>query len=131
MRPFLTANEQMWNFFEPELRARLSDLDSRADIGQRVRAALLELLPAGRATIDAASKQIGVSTRSLQRQLGEAGKSFRMLLDATRTDLAMHYLRTSSLSCAEIAYLLGYDDPNSFSRAFRTWTGKSPESVRE
>jgi hypothetical protein len=41
----------MWNFFEPELRAGLSDLDRDADIGQQVRAALVELLPAGQATI--------------------------------------------------------------------------------
>lgn len=130
-RPFLTASEQMWNFFEPELRARLSDLNGQTDIGQKVRAALVELLPAGQATIEAASKQLGVSPRTLQRQLGEAGKSFRALLDATRTDLALHYLRTSSLSCAEIAYLLGYNDPNSFSRAFRSWTGRTPESERQ
>jgi AraC-like DNA-binding protein len=130
-RPFLTANEQMWNFFEPELRARLSEMRVDADIGQRVRGALVELLPAGQATIEAASKQLGVSPRTLQRKLGASGKSFRGLLDATRTDLARHYLKASSLSCAEISYLLGYDDPNSFSRAFHSWTGMNPEHVRE
>ncbi len=129
-RPFLTANEQMWQFFEPELRRRLSELDETATMSDRVRAALFELLPSGRTSIEAISETLGVSVRTLQRRLREEGSSFQHVLDATRGDLARHYLRSSVLSGAEISLLLGFDDPNFFSRAFRAWTGKTPESVR-
>jgi hypothetical protein len=43
----------MWEYFEPDLRLRLSELEAGASTGDRVRAALVELLPAGRAGLDA------------------------------------------------------------------------------
>lgn len=129
-RPFLTANEKMWQFFEPELRKRLSELDKSATTADRVQAALLELLPSGQASIDPVSKKIGISTRTLQRRLNQEGKSFQSLLNSTREDLAKHYLKNSEVSGAEISFLLGYEDPNSFFRAFHTWAGETPGQVR-
>ena len=129
-RPFLTANEGMWQFFEPELRKRLSEVGAAATTSDRVRAALLELLPGGSASMDAVSTKLGASARTLQRRLKEEGESFQRVLNRTREDLAVHYLKTSSMSGAEISFLLGFEDPNSFVRAFHTWTGNTPESVR-
>jgi len=51
-------------------------------------------------------------------------------LDALRNSLAHHYLHNSSLSGTEISFLLGFEDPNSFVRAFQTWTGSTPQAVR-
>jgi len=51
-------------------------------------------------------------------------------VNRTREELARHYLRRKSLSCTEISYLLGYEDPNSFFRAFHGWTGQTPEGAR-
>jgi AraC-like DNA-binding protein len=51
-------------------------------------------------------------------------------MSRTASALAVHYLKTSSMSGAEISFLLGFEDPNSFVRAFLTWTGNTPESVR-
>jgi AraC-like DNA-binding protein len=130
VRPFLTANEKMWQFFEPELQKRLSEVDESATTADRVQAALLELLPGGQASIDPVSKKLGTSARTLQRRLKQEGRSFQDLLNRTREDLAMHYLRNSDISGAEISFLLGFDDPNSFVRAFHTWTGETPGRVR-
>ena len=129
-RPFLTANEPMWEFFEPELRRRLSELGAGASMGERVHAALLEMLPAGEASVEAVAKRLMVSSRTLQRRLREAGTSYQAVLNETREALARHYLASSSLSAAEISFLLGYDDPSSFYRAFHGWTGKTPDGVR-
>jgi AraC-like DNA-binding protein len=129
-RPFLTANEKMWQFFEPELRKRLSELDKSATTADRVQAALLELLPCGQASIEPVSRKLGTSTRTLQRRLTQEGKSFQSLLNSTREDLAKHYLKNSDISGAEISFLLGFDDPNSFFRAFHTWAGETPGQVR-
>lgn len=129
-RPFLTANEKMWQFFEPDLRKRLSELDKSATTAVRVQAALLELLPGGQASIDSVSKKLGTSSRTLQRRLNQEGKSFQGLLNSTREDLAKHYLKNSDVSGAEISFLLGFDDPNSFFRAFHTWAGETPGQVR-
>ena len=129
-RPLLTANEPMWRFFEPALEKRLSQLDQAATASQRVRAALLELLPAGSASIQAVSKKLALSTRTLQRRLQEEGVNYQHVLSKTREDLAIHYLKHSGMSGAEIAFLLGFEDPNSFFRAFHRWTGETPERMR-
>jgi AraC-like DNA-binding protein len=129
-RPFLTANEKMWEFFEPELRKRLSQLDESATTTDRVHAVLLELLPGGAATVDSVAQKLGTSTRTLQRQLKDEGENFQVILNRTREDLAKHYLKSSNLTGSEISFLLGFNDPNSFSRAFHVWTGTTPEQAR-
>lgn len=130
-RPFLTANEEMWQFFEPDLQRRLFELNENATLADRVRAALLEQLPSGIASIGNVAKRLHVSTRTLQRKLKLEGLSFQTLLNQTREDLARHYLKNSQLTGVEISFLLGFKEPNSFFRAFHTWTGTTPEKVRK
>jgi AraC-like DNA-binding protein len=129
-QPFLTANEEMWKSFEPHLRKKLSELDESATTTDRVRAALLELLPSGSASMEAVSQRLGTSTRTLQRRLSQESKSFQTVLNKTREDLARHYLKASDMTGAEISFLLGFEDPNSFFRAFHSWTGETPEQTR-
>lgn len=128
--PFLTANEGMWKFFEPELRRRLSEIERTGTVAERVHGALLELLPGGRASVDAVGHELGTTARTLQRKLQEEGRHFQSILNETREHLARHYLKTSTISGAEISFLLGFEDPNSFFRAFHAWTGETPEQVR-
>lgn len=130
-RPFLTSNDAMWRVFEPELRRRLAELDARASTAERVRSALLELLPGGDSSMDAIARRLGVSKRTLQRKLQTESTTYQAVLNQTREDLARHYLSTTTLPCAEISFLLGYGDPNSFFRAFVDWTGSTPESLRQ
>ncbi len=127
--PFLTANTGMWKFFEPELRRRLGEVEATASTAERVHSALLELLPGGLAAVPAVARKLGVSARTLQRRLQDEGTSFQRVLDRTREDLARHYLGTE-MAGAEISFLLGFEDPNSFVRAFHDWTGVTPEQLR-
>ena len=129
-RPFLTANEAMWGFFEPELRRRLSELEEGTAVAERVRAALLELLPSGEGSMEAVAHELAFSSRTLQRRLKGEGTTFQAVLSNTRESLARHYLANSAMSAGEISFLLGYEDPHSFYRAFNAWTGQTPERVR-
>ncbi|MDJ0763663.1 MAG: AraC family transcriptional regulator [Myxococcota bacterium] len=54
----------------------------------------------------------------------------RQITCKRRQQLAVHHLKSSQMSGAEISFLLGFDDPNSFFRAFRAWTGETPDQVR-
>src|SRR6266567_2011050 len=72
-----------------------------------------------------------LSTRTLQRRLSEERITFQRLLDDARRELARHYLLHSSRELNETAYLLGYEDANSFFRAFHHWEGTSPAQWRE
>ena len=121
----------MWEFFEEDLKKRLSDLNESATTEERVQATLLELLPSGGASIGEVAKKLGTSARTLQRRLKVEDSSFQTVLDNTREALAKHYLKTSAMTGAEISFLLGFEDPNSFFRAFNTWTGTTPERARQ
>ncbi|MFK7987595.1 MAG: AraC family transcriptional regulator ligand-binding domain-containing protein [Sandaracinaceae bacterium] len=129
-RPFLTASEALWQSFEPALRRRVSEMDGRAPMSARTRSTLLECLPGGEASLQGTAKRLGISSRTLQRRLAEEGLSFREVVRATREKLAHHYLVNTPLTYAEVAFLIGFDEPSSFFRAFREWTGTTPESVR-
>jgi AraC-like DNA-binding protein len=128
-RPFLTVNESMWQTFEPQLRLRLAELQPGASSAERVRSALVELLPTGDGSMMGVARELSMSTRSLQRQLKADGTSFQEILHRTREALARHYLAQEAMSTDEIAFLLGFDDPRSFYRAFQSWTGLTPRSA--
>ena len=129
-RPFLTANPTMWSFFEPNLQRSLIQLDEDATVSEKVKAILLENLPAGLCTIEDVAQRLAMSKRTLQRLLLEEQTNFKTLLDATRQSLAQHYLEKSSMSTGEISFLLGFQEHNSFNRAFKNWTGNTPQEYR-
>lgn len=123
--PFITRNESMWNFFEPELKKRLSEMEIDDSFSAKVRSILVEFLPAGKASIEDVANALGMSKRSLQRKLKEEETTFQKQLNHTRELLAKNYIQNTRLSSEDIAYLLGYQDINSFFRAFSIWTGKT------
>jgi len=129
-KPFITENSEMWAFFEPGLRKRLSEINTDSGMAERVRSALLELLPVGKSSVDDLACQLHVSRRTLQRRLSSEGTSVKTVLGQVREELARYYITQSDLPYAQISFLLGYEDPNSFFRAFHAWTGDTPESVR-
>lgn len=128
--PFVTRNESMWNFFEPELKKRLSEMEMDDSFSAKTRGALVELLPAGRASIEDVANVLGISKRSLQRKLKDEDTTFQKQLNHTRELLAKNYIQNTKLSSEDIAYLLGYQDLNSFFRAFVLWTGESVTEYR-
>ncbi|XXZ00490.1 AraC family transcriptional regulator ligand-binding domain-containing protein [Sorangium sp. So ce302] len=130
LRHFLTSDDSRWRTFEPTLRQRLADLESSAPTSQRVSAALLEGLPSGLVTMETIARRLGLSKRTLQRRIEDEGTSFQQILKETREALARHYLDNTSLPVAEISFLLGFSEPNSFYRAFRAWTGTTPDQAR-
>ena len=123
--PFVSYNEGMWEFFEPGLQKRLYEMDRDDSFSAKVRSALTELLPGGGGTVDDVAAKLGVSKRTLQRKLTEEDTSFQKQLNGTRELLAKHYIRNTDMSSDDIAYLLGYQEINSFLRAFNIWTGMS------
>ncbi|MEP2533719.1 AraC family transcriptional regulator ligand-binding domain-containing protein [Shimia sp.] len=129
-RPLISENPELWAGFERDLTRQLAEQRRNTAVSIRVRNALLELLPSGQSSVDAVCARLLMSRRSLQRHLKAEGETFQGILDATREDLSLHYLRAGALSVEEISYLLAYRDPNSFYRAFQGWTGQTPAQVR-
>ena len=109
---------------------RLANID-RNDIVARVRSVLLDLLPLGHVSDDLTAEALHMSVRTLHRKLVEVDSSFRALLVEIRRDLAEQYILDNSLTLTEISLLLGFSEPSSFSRAFKSWTGTAPSEARQ
>ena len=129
--PFISCNESMWEFFEPELNKRLSMMETDDSYAARVRSALMELLPSGECTIEDVAKKLGYSKRSLQRKLQEENTNFQKQLNHTRELLAKYYVSSTEMRAEDIAYLLGYQDLSSFLRVFSVWTGTTVSDFRQ
>lgn len=130
-KPFISFNEGMWNFFEPELQKRLYEMEKDDTFAAKVRSALTELLPGGGGTADGVAEKLGISKRTLQRKLAEEDTSFQKQLNGVRELLAKHYIKNTDMSTDDISFLLGYQELNSFLRAFSIWTGISVSEYKK
>ena len=123
--PLPSANAELARNNDQVVVAYLAKLE-RANVSSRVLAALLQVLPDGAPSKQAVARQLGMSPRNLQRHLSKEGTSYKSLLNDARVDLARRYVREARLSVTEIAFVLGFADTSTFSRAFKRWTGMSP-----
>lgn len=101
------------------------------DIELQVQSTLIEQLPSGLPSQKETASALNMSIRNLQRRLHEKGSSFKQLLNRTRQELAVNYLKDSNKPIIEIGFLLGYVDASNFARAFRRWQGISPQQYRK
>lgn len=130
-RPFVTRNAELLGMLAPQFEEELKQENGGENFLERVRVAIQQKLTGQRPTIDDIACTLHVSPRTLQRRLQDEGSSFQRVLDEARHQLARHYLNNSVLELSEAAYLLGYEDGNSFVRAFRGWEGVPPARWRE
>jgi AraC-like DNA-binding protein len=114
----------------PQLEAELGQALVQKAIGEKVKGILKRLLAGRRPGMEDVARELHLSSRTLQRRLAEEGVTFQHLMQEARRELARHYLLHSSLQLNETAYLLGYEDANSFFRAFHQWEGRSPGDWR-
>ena len=105
-------------------------MGTEESVCKQVKAILLEALPAGKYTVDDVAHELGISRRTLQRYLTEEHSTFQSILNETRKELAIYYFEHTTMETREIAFLLGYQEYNSFTRAFTVWTGMSVSEFR-
>lgn len=105
--------------------------EQEGGIVAQVRAAIVKNLERDRVRLPLIAQELNITQRTLQRKLNDAGIGFQQLLDRTRHELALEYLKQKNLSIAEIAFLLGYQEQSSFNHAFKDWTGMNPGAYRE
>jgi AraC-like DNA-binding protein len=130
-RPFVKRNAELLEMLAPQFEEELKRENDDEKFLERVRVAIQQKLTGRRPTIEEIADALHVSSRTLQRRLQEESSSFQRILDGARHHLARHYLNNSALELNEASYLLGYEDGNSFVRAFRTWEGVPPARWRE
>lgn len=124
-RPVPEADAETARQADRNVSKALGGLDVKR-IDDRVRATLIAALPGRRPNQSEIARALGMSSRSLQQRLAEQGTTYSEVLDRTREALARDYLKGRSHSIKEIAFLLGFADTATFSRAFKRWTGVAP-----
>jgi AraC-like DNA-binding protein len=114
----------------PQLEAELTQQLADKSLYEQVKGILKRLLAGQRPRLEDVARELRVGARTLQRRLLAERLTFQSLIEEARREIAQHYLLESSLELNETAYLLGYEDTNSFIRAFHQWEGTSPGEWR-
>jgi AraC-like DNA-binding protein len=127
--PFVTRNADLFDILAPQFEEQLKRYTDEDSFIELVRRAIQDKLTGHRPSIETVSQALHVSPRTLQRRLQESGSSYQRVLDEARHAMARYYLSNSALELNEAAYLLGFEDPNSFGRAFRSWEGIPPSTT--
>jgi AraC-like DNA-binding protein len=123
----LRLNKILLKVCDESLNARRSNV---SPLRVMVENAITPLLPHGSARAEVVARKLGMSERTLARRLVEQGLTFLEILQELRASLAVRYLEEASLPISRIAWLLGFEEPSSFSHACKRWTGKSPRELR-
>lgn len=128
--PLGQADAQVRATLDAYAERLLRELRQGHNVFDRARLALAGQLGERVPDLEQLAALLQLSPRTLQRRLREAGLSFSQLLDETRQQLVLHYLRDPTLELADIAFFVGFSEPGSLVRAFRRWTGQSPADYR-
>lgn len=128
-RPLVSSSPELVELYGTRAEQLLAETGG-ADLVEQVRAVLGRLLNGEEPGIGEVSRVLGLSERSLQRKLGEAGTSFAELLTRARREIARERLAKTDIDLAELSFVLGFSDPNSLHRAFKRWEGMTPLEYR-
>ncbi len=115
---------------ETQVRRLLLEHDIGDNIVSRVKRLLVTQPTKCRFQLEATAQVMSLSARTLRRQLADAGTTFRRICLEVRVDLAKDYLANTRLTIQEIAFQLGYQQPNNFHRAFKEFAGTTPDGWR-
>jgi AraC-like DNA-binding protein len=128
--PFVTHNADVLAMLLPGLDAELDDHGRERSIADDVRRALSRRMCGERPSVEKVAEELRVSSRTLQRRLEAAGTTYQRLLDEVRFQSARRLLARTDLDAGEVAFLLGFEEVNSFTRAFQGWQGETPIRYR-
>ncbi|SFM01838.1 AraC family transcriptional regulator [Marinobacter zhejiangensis] len=128
--PIALSNPVARRVAEQQCEEELRHLEANLTVTSRVQRQLESVRWGRLPDLETIADSLGVSSRTLRRQLSAEGTKFQAILDQVRHAKAAQLLQASPLSIDEIADRLGYSDPSNFGRAFRKWEGVSPSSYR-
>lgn len=102
----------------------------RANTSAAIKSLIARDMPGRPPTLEAMAAQLHMSPSNLRRRLQQEGTSYQEIKDRIRRDLAYRHLREARLKVHEIASMLGFNEPSSFIRSFRNWSGLTPRQFQ-
>jgi AraC-like DNA-binding protein len=97
---------------------------------EKVRQTLAQHPEHGHTAKDLAAR-LNMSARTLHRQLKDEGASLQALKDSVHEQRARALLLHTQKPLKQIATEIGFSNEKSFIRAFKVWTGASPDAFRQ
>lgn len=128
--PNRLGDDGISRFFDSHLDSALAELPEDGGLQRRVCAEIARALSEGVPRLPEIARQIGMSGRTLQRRLASGGHTYQGLVESAQRELASRLLRTTDHSIAEVAFLTGFTEQSTFSRAFKRWLGQTPRDHR-
>jgi AraC-like DNA-binding protein len=128
--PIQRADPALATVLEDHAERLVAELPAGDDVVSRARSAIASALSQGAPSAAEVARALAMSERTLHRRLKEASQPFGRLLDEARFAAAKAHLADPGLSLAEVAWLVGFSDQSTFTRAFRRWTGQPPGAWR-
>lgn len=130
-QPLLTANRVTHAVLIKTLEERLYRYGISESFSDRIKSLIWKALIEGELlTSEELASRLFMSSRTLNRRLEEEKTHMRLLIDQTRLEYAKRLLQTTNLPIATIANKAGYNNPSSFSRAFRRYFDVPPGQCR-
>lgn len=130
-QPNILGDEGISRYLVSHLDRELSEIVVDRPLLVEAKDAIAQALSEGTPKMAEIARGLGYSARSFHRRLSEHGMSFQTLAEETRRELAEGLLRDERHSLAEIAFLTGFAEQSSFTRAFKRWVGKTPATYRK
>ena len=118
------------DFFDTHLDAELAAFLADSALEPTVRAEVARSLSDGAPKLAEVAKRLGMSARTLQRRLADEGVAYQHLVEETRLGLAERLLEDTDFALAEVAFLTGYSEQSTFTRAFKRRNGRTPANYR-
>jgi AraC-like DNA-binding protein len=129
-RPLPSSDPVLAGYLRKQADALLERLGTPQEVSRECARRIAERLGSGEPSQTSIARVMGMSERTLQRRLAAEGTSFNGLLEESRRTIAVSYLADPKLAAYEVSFLLGYSEPATFFRAFKRWTGKTPQEYR-
>ncbi len=129
--PIRQANLEMLQQLDQFAEFKLIQFQSKKGFLEETKAHIANLLHDGKIELNKLAESMNIKPRTLQRKLRKENISYNELVDSTRKQLAMQYIKNKFITLIEIAFLLGYADQSGFQIAFKRWTGQTPAEFRK
>ncbi|HET8707394.1 MAG TPA: AraC family transcriptional regulator [Pseudomonadales bacterium] len=124
------SSPSLFKMLTEEAERSLEKLSSRNNLATQIEAMIINEYQGQKPNLDSIAKQFNLSSRSLRRHLKQQGHSYGEITDVAQSTVAQRLLANDDLSVQEVAYRLGFSEPSSFHRAFKRWTGITPQQFR-
>lgn len=128
--PMVHRNSQLLEVLLPGLERAIEQDERARTLADDVGLALSQKMCGERPAVAKVAKSLGMSARTMQRRLGDLGTTYQDVLDDVRRRSAHQLLANENLGIGEVAFLLGFEEVNSFTRAFHAWEGTTPARWR-